>query len=212
MVTHRDTLAGADLELPLRWHDLSVDAADVDARVEASAVMSFNQITGKDLAGSGTTVIGALRTREPTLGPGIGLAIDVKQSVLLFKTKPRLLVFSFVHDLLGMMTEVRPVGSAVAVVGLCEDKDVVTAAEGIFEDGCRTKVDIGVIPRGLVGGRTIKVPNAQLANICDLLADSLQGKRHLDDGVFDFHGQVRQPSFLSEDHHPHQSRHLPCIV
>ena len=33
VVTHGDTLARTNLELPLGWHDFSVDAADVDARV-----------------------------------------------------------------------------------------------------------------------------------------------------------------------------------
>lgn len=52
VVTHGNTFTGADLEFPLRGHDLSVDSADVDASVEAGAVVSLNEITGKDLAGT----------------------------------------------------------------------------------------------------------------------------------------------------------------
>jgi hypothetical protein len=52
MVAHRDALARADLELPLRWHHLGVDAADVDAGVQTSAIVSFDEVTGKDLASS----------------------------------------------------------------------------------------------------------------------------------------------------------------
>ena len=50
VVTHGDTLARANLELPLRGHDLSVDARDVDTCVETCTVVGLNQITGKDLA------------------------------------------------------------------------------------------------------------------------------------------------------------------
>lgn len=71
------------------------------------------------------------------------------------------------------MTEVGPVRGAVAVVGLCENQDVVAATEGVLEDGGGTEVDIRVVSRGLIGGRTIEVPDAKLANVCDLLAHSL---------------------------------------
>lgn len=50
VVTHGDTFTGANLELPLRGHNLGVDTADVDARVEAGTVVSLDEITGKDLA------------------------------------------------------------------------------------------------------------------------------------------------------------------
>jgi hypothetical protein len=42
MITHGDTLARSDLELPLRRHDLSINTADVDAGVEAGTVVSLN--------------------------------------------------------------------------------------------------------------------------------------------------------------------------
>lgn len=52
VVTHGDTLARTDLELPLGWHNFSVDTADVDAGVEAGAVVGFDKITSEDLAGT----------------------------------------------------------------------------------------------------------------------------------------------------------------
>ena len=52
VVTHGNALTGANLKFPLRRHNLGVDSADVDARVEASAVMGFDEITGEDFAGS----------------------------------------------------------------------------------------------------------------------------------------------------------------
>lgn len=52
VVTHGDTLARADLELPLRGHDLGVDTGNVDTSVHAGAVVGLDQITSKDLAGT----------------------------------------------------------------------------------------------------------------------------------------------------------------
>lgn len=42
VITHGNTLAGTDLEFPLRRHDLSIDAADVDACIETGTVVSLN--------------------------------------------------------------------------------------------------------------------------------------------------------------------------
>ena len=50
VIAHRDALARAYLELPLGGHNLRVDARDVDTGVEAGAIVSFNQITGENLA------------------------------------------------------------------------------------------------------------------------------------------------------------------
>lgn len=50
MVTHGDTLTRPDLELPLRWHHLCVNTANVDAGIEAGAIMGFDKITSEDLA------------------------------------------------------------------------------------------------------------------------------------------------------------------
>lgn len=52
VVTHGDTLTGADLELPLGGHDLCVDTRNVDTGVETGAVVRFDQVTSKDLAGT----------------------------------------------------------------------------------------------------------------------------------------------------------------
>jgi hypothetical protein len=56
------------------------------------------------------------------------------------------------------MTEVCLVGSAVAIVGRSENDDVVTTAEGILIECDWVKINIRVVARGLVGGRTIEVP------------------------------------------------------
>ena len=50
VVTHGDTLAGTNLELPLRGHDLGVNTRDINTSVEACAVVGLDQITSEDLA------------------------------------------------------------------------------------------------------------------------------------------------------------------
>jgi len=52
VVTHGDTLTRADLELPLGGHDLCIDTTDVDARVQTSSVVGFDEITGENFAGT----------------------------------------------------------------------------------------------------------------------------------------------------------------
>jgi len=172
VVTHGDTLTRADLEFPLGGHNLSVNTADVHAGVEAGAVMGLNEVTGKNFASSGTTIVWALGTGEATLRPAIGGAVDIKQSVLLLKTEPWDFILGEIHGLLGMVTVVGFVRGAVVVVTFGKDEDVVTATEGILEDCGRTQVDIGVVAGSLVGGRTVKIPDAKLADVGDLFAAS----------------------------------------
>lgn len=67
-VTHRNTLARTDLELPLSGHDLGVGARDVDASVQACLVVCLNDVTLDDLAGTNTAVVRALGSRETVGG------------------------------------------------------------------------------------------------------------------------------------------------
>ena len=75
-----------------------------------------------------------------------------------------------------MVTVVGPVGGAVVVIALGEDEDVVATAEGILEDGGGTEVDVGIVAGGLVGGGTVKVPDAEGADVGNLLGDGLRAK------------------------------------
>ena len=74
-----------------------------------------------------------------------------------------------------MVAVVCPVGSAVVVVCLCKDKDVVTTTEGVLEDRRRTEVNVGVIAGSLVGRGAVKVPDAQLTDVGNLFGDGLRG-------------------------------------
>ena len=60
LVAHLDAHAGPDLELPLRRHHFGVGAGNLDARVEARAVVRFDDVALHDLAGADAAVVRAL--------------------------------------------------------------------------------------------------------------------------------------------------------
>lgn len=191
VVSHRDTLARTDLELPLRRHNLSVDTANVNTSIETSAIMRLNEITGENFASTctislgrvlfgtprtlhtSTAVVRALRAGETALGPTVWSAIYIKKSILLFETEPRDLSLGGVHGFLGMITIVGLVWSTVIVVALGKHENVLATSEGVLEDGSGTEINIRVITRGLVGGGTVEVPDTELPDISDFLAHGL---------------------------------------
>jgi hypothetical protein len=82
-------------------------------------------------------------------------------------------VLSKVHDFFSVVTVVGSIGGAVIVVCLREDKNVFAPTEGIFEDGYRMEVDVRVMPRGLIGGGAIEIPDTQLPDVCHRAIDGL---------------------------------------
>lgn len=64
LVTHVDTLAGANLELPLGGHNLGVGARNVDTGVQTCLVVGLDDITLDNLASTNTAVVRTLRSRE----------------------------------------------------------------------------------------------------------------------------------------------------
>ena len=52
VVAHLNTLARANLELPLGRHDLGIDTADLDTGIQADAVVRLNQVTCIHLSGA----------------------------------------------------------------------------------------------------------------------------------------------------------------
>lgn len=151
VITHVDTGARTNLVLPLRRHNLSVDSGDIYTSVETCTVVGLDQVTGKDLAGTDTTVVRTLWGRETAFRPAVRGAISVKKSVLLFDTEPRILVLGKVHGFLGVMTVVGLVRGTVAVVALSDNKDVVALAERIPEESGWAEVDVAVVARGSKG-------------------------------------------------------------
>lgn len=122
-----------------------------------------------------STVVRALGTGETALGPAERSTIRIEEGVLLLQTEPRLRVLCLVHDLLRVMAVVGLVGSAIVVVALGKNEDVVTSTERVLEDGSGAKVYIRVVARGLVSGRAVKIPDAELVDACDFLGHSLLG-------------------------------------
>lgn len=174
VVTHLDTLARTNLVLPLSGHDLGVDTGDVDAGVQAGLVVSLNDVTAVDLAGSDTTVVRTLRTGETTLGPAVWPSVMTKEGVFLLKTEPEVLVGMCLHQLSSLVAVVELVGGAIGVPGLTEDKDVISLAEGVREDSNGADIDIGVVAGCLTGRGTVKVPFGELVNGGGRLGESLE--------------------------------------
>ena len=59
-----NTLARPNLELPLGGHDLSVRSRDLHTSVQASLVVSLNDISAVNLARTNSTVVWALGAWE----------------------------------------------------------------------------------------------------------------------------------------------------
>lgn len=152
VVTHLDTLAGTDLEFPLRWKNLSVDTRDLDASVQAGLVMSLDNITAVDIASTDGTVVWTLWTWETTLGPAIWPTVGIEESVLLLKTEPWLLIFVGLHDSVALVTVVVLIWGAVWVPGLANDENIWGLADWVWEDSDGSEVNVRVIAWSLSGG------------------------------------------------------------
>jgi hypothetical protein len=132
----------------------------------------------------------------------------VEEGVLLLKAEPGFVLLCQLHGLGRIMTEVCPIGSAVAIVGGGEDDNVVTTAERILVDCDWTKKNIRVMTGGLVGGRAIEIPVGELAQVGDLSSDGLNG-----DNGSQRRGTLKctlgdVPCFYSEVRCGHQSKRL----
>jgi hypothetical protein len=141
--------ARADLVLPLSGHDLGVGARDLNTSVQAGLVVSLDNVSAEDLAGTVTAVVGTLRSGVAVPGPAVGPAVGVEEGVLLLKTEPELLVGVGLHQEGGIVAEVESVGGAVGHPGLAHDEDVVAESPGIGVVGDGAEVDIGVVAGGL---------------------------------------------------------------
>ena len=137
--------------LPLSGHDLSVGAGDVDASIHAGLVVSLDDVSAEDLAGTNTAVVRALRSGEAVLGPAIRPAVEVEKCVFLLQTEPELVLLVCLHDDGSVVAEVVGVGLAIRHPGLAHDEDVVAETEGIWVHGNGAEVDIRVVTWSLAG-------------------------------------------------------------
>lgn len=111
--------------------------------------MSLDDITAVNLAGTDTTVVGALGSGETVLGPAIWPAVDVEEGVLLLETEPDVVLLVLAKNDGGVVAVVVLVRLTVGTVGLGHDEDVVAQPEGIRVEGHGPEVDVGVLTRGL---------------------------------------------------------------
>ena len=155
-----DTLAGANLEFPLTGHDLGVDTGNINAGIQASLVVSLDNVSAVDPACPDTTVIRTLRTGETALGPAVWPTIRTQKSVFLLETEPEMVFGVGVHQSLGLMTVIELVGASIRIPCLAKNEDVLAATERVWVFRDRSDVDVRVITWRLASRRTVKVPFA----------------------------------------------------
>merc|ERR1712156_769617 len=107
VVAHVDSLCGANLVLPLGGHHLGVGSRHPDPSIEASSVVSLNNVSSIDIAGANCAIVRALRSREAVLGPAEGMAVLVEKCVLLLNSKPGVVVLGLLHHLGALLPLVR---------------------------------------------------------------------------------------------------------
>jgi hypothetical protein len=119
-----NTVAWTNLEFPLGGHDLGVGTGDLDASVQASLVVSLDDVSAENLASTNTTVVWALGTWETVDWPSIRPVAHVEEGVFLLKTEPWLVDLVGLHELSTLMAVVELVWGSIRVPALGEDQDV----------------------------------------------------------------------------------------
>ena len=173
LIGHGDSLAGTNLVLPLGRHDLGVDSRDVDARVQTGSVVGLDNVSGKHLAGTNTTVVRTLGGGEASLGPADGVIALVEHGVLLLDSEPDDLLLVGAHELGALVSVVELVGGSIVVPALGQNNNVVASSERIGVDGGGSEIDIRVVAGGLFCGGSVKVPLGEILDGFGLLTQSL---------------------------------------
>lgn len=137
-----DAQAWAHLEFPLGWHDFGVGAADFHSGVQASAVVSLNDVTTVHFVSASSAIVGTLWAWETTLWPSQWLTVCVQQGVLLLNAEPWLVGGAFVDDLLAASTVVGLRWFAVVRVGLAQNENMWSLTEWVTVDSNRVQVHI----------------------------------------------------------------------
>ena len=110
LVSHVNAKDGTDLILPLARHDFSICAGYGDAGKKTGTVVLVSNDSTKAVVRADGAIVGTLRARVAIVGPAkrprreLGLCADHR--ILLFNSKPRLLVESLVEYFFGVYAEV----------------------------------------------------------------------------------------------------------
>lgn len=151
IVRDSNTQTGSHLELPLSGHYLSIRSTNPDPGIQASTIVSLDDLTPVHPIGSNTTIVRTLWSREPMLGPAQRTTVNVQQRVFLFDAEPRLFGEHCVVDLLAGLTMIGSGWCSVKQERFAQHQDVVAATERIFVDRYRVEIDVGVGAGGLAG-------------------------------------------------------------
>lgn len=146
------------MKLPLSRHNLGVGTRNLDSSVQASLVVSLNDISAEDLTSTNATVVWALGTWETSYGPTIWSILHIKKGVLLLETEPRLVGFVGLHEFGTLMAVVELVWGSISVPALSYDQNVGGAAQWIGVDSNWSEVDIRIIAGGLASRTAVEVP------------------------------------------------------
>merc|ERR1711963_412620 len=162
VISHVYALGGTNLELPLRWHYLSIRARDSDARIETGLVVSFHDVSSVNISSTDSTVVWPLGSWETILGPTKGVAVLAQQGVLLFNAKPGMLVLCFLHNLIASFPVVGLSRLLVVLVRLAHHHDVAAAPERILVHLDRVQVRVRVAALSLIARAPVIIPNREV--------------------------------------------------
>ena len=176
MITTLDARAWPDLVFPLSRHDLGVDAAALDAGVQACFEVRFYNLATERDVGAGGAVVGSLRSGKTDLhsgssksagrrlGPPEGVSI-LKEGVFLFDSEPGLSSEVLVKDLHRGSSGIGGDDLSLRSVAVAEHQKVRVSAKGVLEDGSGLQDNLRVLTGRLFRGRTIKVPLGKLGGV-----------------------------------------------
>jgi hypothetical protein len=134
----------------------------------------LNEGTAEGFVRTSCAIVGALGGGETSLGPPERGVVESEEGVLLLNSEPGLEVLGLLQDGVGGSTGVGRERSAIGLVCITYNKDVVSSAEGVLEDGACLDDHFGIVSWGLTSAGTIIVPLWQLLRS---LRDSLQSPR-----------------------------------
>jgi hypothetical protein len=173
LVTDRDRVEHAHLELPLAHHDFSVRALDADAGAYAGQRVGFHNVASGHLRATDAAVVRTLGSGEAVLGPAVGPTV-FEERVLLFDAELRLESGVLLGHRGRRGPLVRDVRRHVRVQDLAHDQYVVGAAKRIGNREDRHQYAVREVTRRLIRTRAVEAPYGRLLSHGDDLGFAAQ--------------------------------------
>lgn len=105
MISRFNTFYNANLEFPLWWSTFCIDPSNLESSIETSSQMCLSNCSAETGSFTDGTIVSALRIRKsslrPTERPDLSSSCSPLKEILLLYTKPRLMRFSLLHNLVG---------------------------------------------------------------------------------------------------------------